>query len=231
VNCRGQLEGKTLLPGPVPLAALRNPWDDSSLRTTRRQGDGRQKASQAGQKAAGWRKEAVPDEHGSGRHPSDQGRCRVARQDGIIGVGRGCQRVARTTPGRKEIADRSRGTNGLGLGQTMSSGVTEPVESDARIAECSRVISRNPKDAKFCQNRSRPRGLSLGAVLHPATRRSVRDRHPICLQRTSCRNNLRLAVERKMWVSSAKSITLLLLPSNKPTQCHRHQSAGVALAD
>jgi len=45
----------------------------------------------------------------------------------------------------------------------MSSGVTEPVESelDAQIAECSRAISRNPKDAKAY----RQRGL-LKARMH-----------------------------------------------------------------
>jgi type I restriction enzyme, R subunit len=64
------------------------------------------------------RKEAVPDEHGSDHHPSDQGRGRTARQDGVVRAGRGRQGVAGAASRRQEIGVLPRsGTDGPGLGQ------------------------------------------------------------------------------------------------------------------
>jgi hypothetical protein len=57
----------------------------------------------AGAKTAERQEEAVFDEYGSGRHPSNQGSSRAARQDGESGAGRGRQGVAPTPSGRKEV--------------------------------------------------------------------------------------------------------------------------------
>src|SRR5260370_27994469 len=95
----GRLSGKRKKLSPRSLAAARNPWDGFPDCTTRRQGNGGRKTGSAkGPKTPSRRQKAIPDDHETGRHSSDQKEDARPGPDRLGPHGSSRQAMAAATP-------------------------------------------------------------------------------------------------------------------------------------